>query len=85
MKHTPGPWSVAVSSDGHGHITYRLRGQDTPSEQHYANAALIACAPELLHACEDAFAFLTLTPGDEAAELEEQLRAVITKALGGEG
>lgn len=60
QKHTPGPWSIldgAILSDkinayGNFHIARFDRGDDPNTAEDYANARLIAAAPDLLEACK---------------------------------
>ncbi len=96
MKHTPGPWYYQENSDTYTHI---VRGPDAyfvhQGPQHTegiaeANARLIAAAPELLEACNDALNTLigccVAGPGrdDRAHMLATQslLRIAIRKAEG---
>lgn len=105
MKHTPGPWCLIglhcweyqIGAPGQGEYVGQttalavVRNWDCqpPGEQIYANACLIAAAPELLEACRaavtaietssfDRYAGAALTPACEA------LRAAIAKAEGRE-
>lgn len=51
--HTPGPWALVIEPGSHVIVT-RTRGytlrviDDSPRDEAYANARLIAAAPELL-------------------------------------
>ena len=90
---TPGPWHVKPSrSDGDEllevnsnsrHITLHM----IEAAEDIANARLIAAAPELLQACEDAEQFTRGFDIDESQPsvkwLSSQLRAAIAKAKGG--
>lgn len=64
MRHTPGPWEVTYSTNFPDQQTVQAEGSDRilalidrADEQDYANARLIAAAPELLSAlkaaCQD--------------------------------
>ncbi len=88
MKHTPGPWEV--SQDGalnytiSGHLPYgkgeiaTLTSYAThPNGLTYANARLIAAAPELLEALQ-----ACVDDGFLAGEVFEQAVATIKKAKG---
>lgn len=67
MNHTPGPWSVdgigGIQTDGvrdgymvgsleHRRIAVMYGGSSVPRNQRWANACLIAAAPDLLDALE---------------------------------
>lgn len=91
-KHTPGPWGIrydyvvqAQSFDG-GRLVpvaqpYGVNGDGTDL---FANARLIAAAPELLEALEIAQAFMAGFEDDESqAGIQDnlrQIRAAISKA-----
>lgn len=99
-KHTPGPWST----DGHyvvptsdfdkaqpGTLFVALCGISSsyrPNEETHANAALIAAAPEMLHALELALGQLVgskALSGTHASSLQadiEIVKSVIAKARG---
>lgn len=63
-SHTPGPWEFEISSDGSraevscerwaefARIWIQVEGEDFPEGR--ANARLIAAAPDLLAACQEA-------------------------------
>ena len=93
-QHTPGPWSILEqANDARTHIsngahivctlgTTRTDG----SPNHYANASLIASAPELLDALNAAYNALAW-PDDEMTDEEEEellesIRAALRKAKG---
>ena len=87
MKHTPGPWGC-IDTSNHAH-DYRLTkpdGSTLPlhveandhSEQR-ANARLIAAAPDLLEALEDA---VSTQPADSPIKWVLRARAAIAKATG---
>lgn len=89
VGHTPGPWHVSRSSR---YVRYRLPGSDTgynladcdmgaPPTEMFANARLIAAAPELLAACEAAEANLSPLYCSEHLVMK-LLRAAIAKATG---
>lgn len=81
--HTPGPWGyqlgAVVDSEGFLVADIRSRWDDgmEGEDYHFANAALIAAAPELLAALEYWFDSKA-TPG----ELATRARAAIAKARG---
>lgn len=99
-KHTPGPW-VAVAhyvrtpldAQGGGWMVADCRDVSLPREQVQANAHLIAAAPELLEALEQAFDFPPDFFDRSDDELEQitvsgrhlrMVRAAIAKATGAE-
>jgi hypothetical protein len=70
-KHTPGPWAVAAGANPKNRVIYSVNGAGHPHiavtvshdfadgcEPDFANAALIAAAPELLAAALDAYKWL---------------------------
>ena len=81
MTHTPGPWECSPTS--HYAHDYRLGipGRQMPFErggtQQYANARLIAAAPELLDLC---YRSLQALEEDLFPLLRENLRIAIAKA-----
>jgi len=90
-KHTPGPWRVAPPSVGRFKVCTVEGGKivgeaSNYNEQADANARLIAAAPELLVAAQDAFSILCHLdepiPYERIAECIEDLRAAIAKATG---
>ena len=60
--HTPGPWNYIPSGkdlaivDVPGALICSIRPDPTRADMDFANARLIAAAPDLLQACKDAFA-----------------------------
>ena len=98
-EHTPGPWAArdlgrgTVEVIGGGDLIARLwrtrvwllpseQGGDLPAE---ANARLIAAAPELLEACQEALALISefeLEALDGRDEVPDLLRAAVAKAEG---
>jgi hypothetical protein len=95
-KHTPGPWRAtpySVFSTRQDRrtetIVARCRLSVARTAEGLANAHLIAAAPDLLAACEEALEmaeYLSATwgtsHGDNYAEMAERLRAAIAKARG---
>ena len=87
-KHTPGPWTANKRSI---RSTERaIASVHCPKEwpeNHptvLADAALIACAPELLEALKDARRWILQAIEDEGASImPEKLAAIIAKAEGG--
>ena len=90
MKHTKGKWEV--SADGKrmqveivadnrriAGVYYEGGSED---KEIYSNALLIASAPDLLEACEDAWLFIKLLNLDEEHHLNSMLPAAINKAKG---
>lgn len=99
-KHTPGPWQATVGGWAVFGPDYRVANvvaATTDAElRHAANAVLIAAAPELLAACQQAERMLRVAldegldfPPREKAELIEknaglkQIRDAIRKATHG--
>ncbi len=56
MKHTPGPWTVHKSNNGHGYNIWANNDDHTLALAvlDITNARLIAAAPDLLVACKHA-------------------------------
>ena len=84
LVHTPGPWTAKVSHDplvcdarGDCIAIVDSRGALASGEEMWANAVLMAAAPELLAACED-----YLYGRKRSRECEEEMRAAIRKARG---
>jgi len=82
MKHTPGPWIVMLSEDKpyailpagrHGTI---CQFSDVYMDQE-ANARLIAAAPDLLEACEEALPYCD-------GLIQEMVERAIAKVKGSE-
>lgn len=88
-QHTPGPWTFEAGDHGKDgfevysqHLAMRARvtGANGDVAVRRANARLIAAAPELLHACEQAVEWLE---GWASADpYIGVLRAAIAKATG---
>ena len=97
MQHTPGPWSAnsdPVYDYGEPRYIWGPKGPgygivcELPMNAHVAvNAAdahLIAAAPDLLAACEEAAMLLGLIGGTaEADRVVRRVEAAISKAKGG--
>lgn len=97
--HTPGPWEFrqvnhewgAIARVGympHATVSGQSNSDQPPTmgETDYANAHLIAAAPDLLHACRAAMAYLADPPSEFAANRQEAasiIMAAIRKAEGG--
>lgn len=91
-KHTPGPWFVNDRYKQTKYIEARIGGgmlQEVAAcgptevrEQQEANARLIAAAPDLLDALEDALCFLAMNGGYDYAT--NKARVAIAKATGEE-
>ena len=100
MGHTPGPWEVAMPGevdehyavlDGFGH-TASVYGYPEEAASAFANASLIAAAPDLLAACEavandcerilDGDDFSGMSDADLFRAFLDTLRPVIAKAEG---
>lgn len=102
--HTPGPWAYDAPwgrifyNDDEGSAAFPsiawIETDNTSTEQAAADAALIAAAPDLLHACQTALAFVLvcIREGQKDAAvaagipapygMETVLRATIAKAEG---
>lgn len=92
-KYTPGPWSVSEANDlplGATLRVVRIRGgesrlricdMDTISDDAEANARLIAAAPELVEALEDALR-MAMFEGAPFRPWHNAARAALAKALG---
>lgn len=84
MSHTPGPWTLDQSDlgiviDAEGDPIQTAGSGNVVSEEGYANACLIAAAPDLLAACELALE----KDGDlRGATRRGRIRDAIAKAKG---
>ena len=74
-KHTPGPWEVVVQPfadpDAKGNTIYSVEGygigriwDENGNPENYANARLIAAAPDLLEAADAMMPLLSLIEDD---------------------
>ena len=93
--HTPGPWHVDNSSPGGGNVqsksgpvadTLRFGNTHNEAMADYANARLMAAAPELLEALQ----YVLSAHGEQLHDAFEAAHAAIAKATiqplsGGEG
>jgi len=97
-KHTRGPWSAVAGNDHTGSPFLAVVGPGNlhivgwdlpyPEPEDYANARLIAAAPDLLEACEAAYYMPTVWVNDPDGriadgvkrEVEDLLRNAICKA-----
>lgn len=93
-----GVWTDYATHPGHDGAGYpkqvcSMRPTDVSAsrEERDANARLIAAAPDLLSACNEAFAFVqryveiaARTPSDNCVRLRDRLHAAIAKATEGE-
>ncbi len=84
-KHTPGPWTIKPYKSWDKRIllpepSIYVDNDDVDQDEASANARLIAAAPDLLAALEDAFVFIGTSPHDPALLL--RTRAAIAKAKG---
>jgi hypothetical protein len=91
VLHTPGPWwtaddAVLAMLDNGAVVEIALVNplQELRTDPEYANARLIAAAPELLAAAEKALNYIANTEDDLDITLDsgDALRAAITKARG---
>ena len=87
-KHTPGPWAIYVNA--HSDIVIRKMSKDgyelcsiARVSSGYANARLIASAPELLEALTDCVEHMHWTQPQGEAALKKA-KAAIAKATGGD-
>ena len=91
MAHTPGEWIMANSGGTiicHDGVNYKriCLLEDRPlmiTETVTANAKLIASAPDLLDACEQALKELNYLHNGQNSDAIEALRTAIDKATGG--
>jgi len=84
-KYTPGPWDVEPDNDRYG--SYWINGAAEKGEkladmEDWANARLIAAAPDLLVACRVTANCLEAGGLGQDKPLIRQLRAAISKAEG---
>lgn len=91
-KHTPGPWSVRYDfvvqaqsfSDGRLVPVAQPYGVNTDGTDLFANARLIAAAPDLLEALEASLALIDLAIPFEG-DVTRKARAALAKAKGEQG
>ena len=86
-KHTQGPWEVRgfyICASTDTYIAKMLRGDNLnpPDQETYGNANLIAAAPDMLAALEDAREALNKPPFINSQTLK-CIDAAIAKAKGG--
>lgn len=84
-KHTPGPWSVDADGSvqvvaASGATVAEVYGTD--AGERWANATLIAAAPDLLEACRGALAYLRARGEYDTSEQQAPLIAAIRAAEG---
>ena len=93
-KHTPGPWKMAEIEDDTKNLTHMIVAEYNETllityalpptdivDEFYANAKLIAAAPELLEACQDALDYFKVVFGEDThSVLTDTLRNAISKA-----
>lgn len=88
IAHTPGPWEYDAKKRNHSGYPIYIHGEDwerlaavsghlNGDEESFANARLIAAAPELLEAATE---FLN----KQTFDTDEALRMAIAKATGGQ-
>lgn len=77
-KHTPGPWQRVL--DHHGGLIVDVDCKLIGEFRKSADANLAAATPDLLYACQYAYAMLHQHPDDQFAQLVNELRKVIEKA-----
>jgi hypothetical protein len=90
MKWTPGPWNVAGRGDGNQQLPIYAHGKIIAAIRDHgklADARLIAAAPELAEACEQALWLNSNPRRDNEDEIEWQevmskIRAALAKAKG---
>ena len=86
-EHTPGPWGIFHIPDGRPHmIQSKVNGVGigtvfTHNENLYANADVLAAAPEMLEALKNALSILKTF--HDTSGVIQQIEAVISKAQGG--
>lgn len=106
-KHTPGPWVMDIEKQTTGHWYYKIVTEEKPlgnyplhictlnkfkDETHLKNANLIAAAPEMLEALENALRLLAVAENNNAfkdcalplicKKTIEQIELTINKAKG---
>jgi hypothetical protein len=89
-KHTPGPWAIDGCASlgnmdviyGSGRITMmECENDEINDDELFANAALIAAAPDLLAALERAEGFISGFEDDDTQEGVTEMLAAIRAAL----
>lgn len=93
-KHTPGPWAITREDIESGeialHITRKLTNvcvvysydREDKKRNEWADARLIAAAPDLLAALEAAHGYLVMMGTDHADHIRSVCLAAILKAQG---
>lgn len=92
-KHTPGPWTLEPNGPGYNlkspnfasHFCILLGMNGKPDGEHEANARLIAAAPDLLKACQEAVGWLLIGAPHAHSHgglITDQLAAAIAQADG---
>jgi hypothetical protein len=90
MRHTPGPWAVSTS-DGEAYwVCSSAEGKNEfgdmacTKEEMKANASLIAAAPDMLKALEEALTDSSFEDGHAKLTMDtlDLIRAAIAKARG---
>ena len=85
MNHTLGPWVAEQHGNG---ITWGVYAGDDPvvwemgGIERESDAHLVAAAPELLEACQEAYRLMKNSPGNWESQTAEMLYEAITKAEG---
>jgi hypothetical protein len=85
-RHTPPPWTTQATGDGYPGLRVVGPGGGELCRASQANARLIAAAPTLLAACEEALALISEFEAealDGRDEVPYLLRAAIARAKGG--
>jgi hypothetical protein len=86
VKHTPGPWTLNIGCGSKGYAgNYEI--MEALTEEHAANAKLIAAAPKLLAALEEVMTWIknwdpNFTEDREWSSTEASVRAAIAEAKG---
>jgi hypothetical protein len=85
-KHTPGPWTAGVTDsiwNDKGVLIAECGNSMTLGDSEvFSNARLIAAAPELLEACEDALLAMDSPRAYDSAVVASTLKAAVRKAKG---
>ncbi len=85
-QHTPGPWQFdgldkIIGDQGNAEVC-QVWGAAVEDQDGYANARIIAAAPDLLEACKCALNSLDMIGATRGSPITTQLRAAIAKAEG---
>ena len=78
MKHTPGPWIIEWGCNEDGSVVYEIQNTDSyTTDIRYANARLIAAAPDSITLAEQVIGFCMALREDKACWADHQDAGVL--------